>query len=237
MTGPEADRDSRAEDRALLAAHVSGDPDAFAQLVRRHQDRLWSVALRTTGDREDASDALQDALVSAYRAAGSYRGEAAVTTWLHRIVVNAALDALRRRAARRSVPLSDEDVRLADPTDALGDRETSLVVTQALDTLPPDQRAAIVLVDLQGHSVEEAARMLDCAAGTVKSRCSRGRARLAPLLRPTFGGVTKATSDNEGCTPGNAAASPTVTPLRPDDAGSPPAPGPDAEQAEGGDQR
>jgi RNA polymerase sigma-70 factor (ECF subfamily) len=236
VTGPEADRDSRAEDRALLAAHVSGDPDAFAQLVRRHQDRLWSVALRTTGDREDASDALQEALVSAYRAAGSYRGEAAVTTWLHRIVVNASLDALRRRAARRSVPLSDEDVRLADPADTLGDRETSLVVTQALDTLPPDQRAAIVLVDLQGHSVEEAARILDCATGTVKSRCSRGRARLAPLLRPTFG-VTHATSDNTGRTPGNATTPPSVTPLRPDDAGSPPAPSPDAEQAEGGEQR
>jgi RNA polymerase sigma-70 factor, ECF subfamily len=238
VTGPEAG-DSRAEDRALLAAHVSGDPDAFAQLVRRHRDRLWSVALRTTGDREDASDALQDALISAYRGAGSYRGEAAVTTWLHRIVVNASLDALRRRAVRRSVPLSDEDTRLADPTDTLGDRETSLVVTQALDTLSPDQRAAIVLVDLQGHSVEEAARILDCATGTVKSRCSRGRARLAPLLRPTFGAGTVGGPDTAGRTTsgGNATAPPSVTSLRPDDAGHPPERGPvDAELAEGGEQ-
>jgi RNA polymerase sigma-70 factor, ECF subfamily len=242
VTGPQVDeatRDSRAEDRALLAAHVAGDPDAFGELVRRHRDRLWAVALRTTGDREDAADALQEALVSAYRAAASYRGEAAVTTWLHRIVVNACLDALRRRTARRSVPLSDEDVRLADPTDVLGDRETSLVVAQALDTLPPDQRAAIVLVDLQGHSVDEAARILDCATGTVKSRCSRGRARLAPLLRPMYGGVTKTTVDAGSPTPsgGNATAPPSVTPLRTDDTGSAPAPaGPDAEPAEGGEQ-
>jgi RNA polymerase sigma-70 factor (ECF subfamily) len=213
-----ADGDPRAEDRALLAAHVSGDTEAFAELVRRHKDRLWAVALRTTGDREDASDALQDALVSAYRNAASYRGDAAVTTWLHRIVVNASLDALRRRAARRSVPLSDEDVRLADPSDALGDRETSVVVAQALDTLPPDQRVAIVLVDIQGYSIEEAARILDCAQGTVKSRCSRGRARLAPLLRPTFG-VTHATADPARPTPpdGNASGPSTVTPVQSED--------------------
>jgi RNA polymerase sigma-70 factor, ECF subfamily len=220
VTGPGVDSegDSRAEDKVLLAAHVSGDKDAFGELVRRHQDRLWSVALRTTGDREDASDALQDALVSAYRNAASYRGEAAVTTWLHRIVVNASLDALRRRAARRAVPLSDEDVRLADPTDSLGERETSVVVAQALDTLPPDQRVAIVLVDLQGYSVEEAARILDCAQGTVKSRCSRGRARLAPLLRPTFG-VTNTTPEaaSSPLPDGNVSGPPSVTPLHADD--------------------
>jgi RNA polymerase sigma-70 factor (ECF subfamily) len=219
VTGDEDD--PRAQDRELLAAHVGGDPEAFTELVRRHKDRLWSVALRTTGDREDAADALQDALVSAYRNAGSYRGDAAVTTWLHRIVVNASLDALRRRAARRSVPLSDEDSRLADPVDALGQRETALVVTAALDRLPPDQRAAIVLVDLEGHSVEDAARMLDCAPGTVKSRCSRGRARLAPLLRPVFGDVTQATTPDPSSGPsdGNAATSPSVRPVQADGTG------------------
>ena len=67
-------------DAVLLAAHVAGDPDAFAELVRRHRDRLWAVALRTLGDREEAADAVQDALISAYRAAGSFRGESAVTT-------------------------------------------------------------------------------------------------------------------------------------------------------------
>ena len=170
------------DDRALLAAHVTGDPHAFGELVRRHQNRLWAVALRTTGNREDASDAVQDALVSAYRNAASYRGDAAVTTWLHRIVVNASLDLLRRHAARPAVPLPDDADRIPAQGDAIGARETALVVEEALATLPAEQRAALVLVDIQGFSVDDAARVLDCAPGTVKSRCFRGRARLAPLL-------------------------------------------------------
>ena len=180
----EAGEEPGARDRALLAAHLAGDPDAFGLLVARHADRLWAVALRTLGDREEAADALQDALLSAYRAAGSYRGEAKVTTWLHRIVVNACLDRVRRRQARPTVPLLDEAGRTdpPDPRDALGDRETALDIEQALAALPYDQRIAIVLVDLQGLSVEEVAAVLDVPAGTVKSRCSRGRARLALSL-------------------------------------------------------
>ena len=85
-------------DQELLAAHVAGDHDAFGELFARHRDRLWAVALRTTGHPEDAADALQDGLISAYRRAGSFRGDAAVTTWLHRVIVNACLD--RMRAAR-----------------------------------------------------------------------------------------------------------------------------------------
>jgi len=184
-------------DRALVAAHVDGDPAAFAQLVRRHRDRLWAVALRTTGDREEAADALQDALISAYRSAGSYRGEARVTTWLHRVVVNACLDRLRRRAVRPTVPLPD-DLALSDPRDAIADRETAMEVEAALAGLPLDQRAALLLVDVQGHSVQEAADVLGVPTGTVKSRCARGRARLAVTLghlrnRPPAGDVPLAT--------------------------------------------
>lgn len=168
------------EDRALLAAHVAGDPDAFGTLVARAQGRLWAVALRTLGDREEAADALQDALLSAYRAAGSYRGDARVTTWLHRIVVNACLDRVRRRAVRATVPLPDQD--RPDPRDDLAARETSLEVEAALAGLPLDQRTAIVLVDVQGLPVAEAATELGGPVGTVKSRCSRGRARLALTL-------------------------------------------------------
>lgn len=171
------------DDRALLRAHLDGDPDAFGELVRRHRDRLWAVAVRTLGDPEDASDAVQNALVSAYRNAASYRGDAAVTTWLHRIVVNACLDLVRRRRVRPADPLPEEEYRQpAYPRDAIAERETALVVEQALATLPVEQRAALVLVDLQGYSVEDAAAVLGCAEGTVKSRCSRARARLLPLL-------------------------------------------------------
>ncbi|MDQ1663557.1 MAG: polymerase sigma-70 factor, subfamily [Blastococcus sp.] len=187
------------DDRELLAAHVRGDPAAFGELYDRHRNRLWAVALRTTGDREDAADALQDALIAAFRRADTYRGDAAVTTWLHRIVVNACLDRLRRKKVRATDPLpSDLDSRteatsafgpagrshraITDPADLAVDDEDRLTVLAALDTLPPDQRAALVLVDMQGYSVEETAAILECAPGTVKSRCSRGRRRLAPLL-------------------------------------------------------
>jgi RNA polymerase sigma-70 factor (ECF subfamily) len=169
-------------DSELLAAHVQGDPDAFAELVRRHRDRLWAVALRTLGDREEAADALQDALVSAYRRAESFRGDAAVTTWLHRIVVNACLDRVRRRQARPTVPLPDQEP--ADSVDAHDRTETALDVRAALERLPEHQRQALVLVDMHAMSVAEAAQVLEVAEGTIKSRCARGRAALAELLRP-----------------------------------------------------
>lgn len=174
--------DPDARDRALLAAHLGGDGDAFGRLVTLHRDRLWAVALRTLGDREEAADALQDALLSAYRSAATYRGEARVTTWLHRVVVNACLDRLRRRAARPTVPLPTDGDEPASRRDDIADRETALDVEAALAALPDEQRAALVLVDLQGLPVEQAARVLGVPEGTVKSRCSRGRARLAVSL-------------------------------------------------------
>jgi RNA polymerase sigma-70 factor (ECF subfamily) len=185
-------------DPELLAAHVAGDPDAFGVLFRRHRDRLWAVALRTTGDREEAADALQEAMVAAFRRAGSFRGDAQVTTWLHRIVVNACLDRLRRAKVRAAQPLPDDledctgaltgrggSATATDPETHLLDAERRALVLQALARLPDEQRAALVLVDMEGLPVEDAARVLDCPAGTVKSRCSRGRARLAVLLAGT----------------------------------------------------
>jgi RNA polymerase sigma-70 factor (ECF subfamily) len=170
-------------DAELLQAHAAGDPDAFGELVRRHRDRLWAVAVRTLGDREEAADALQDALLSAFRAGrgAAFRGDAAPTTWLHRIVVNACLDRVRRRAARPTDPLPERDVPARG--DAVGSRLTGIDVEAALRTLPVEQRSALVLVDMYGWSVEDAAQVLDCPSGTVKSRCARGRARLLPLLR------------------------------------------------------
>jgi len=178
VTGPDDDGD--AQDRALVAAHLAGDGDAFGALVRRHQDRLWAVALRTLGDREDAADALQEALLSAYRSAGGYRGEARVTTWLHRVVVNACLDRIRRNRVRATVPMPEHEP--PDPRDRLADRETGMDIEAAFAALPEDQRAALVLVDVQGMSVDDAAHVLNIPTGTVKSRCARGRARLAVQL-------------------------------------------------------
>ncbi|MDH6226065.1 MULTISPECIES: RNA polymerase sigma factor SigM [Streptomyces] len=175
-------------DQELIALHLRGDPEAFGELVRRHRDRLWAVALRTLGDREEAADAVQDALVSAYRRAHTFRGHAAVTTWLHRITVNACLDRARKAATRRTSPVDDAERldQLLEPHEAASapaernDLHRELI--NALATLPPDQRAALVLVDMQGFPVAEAAGVLDVPVGTVKSRCARGRARLLPLL-------------------------------------------------------
>lgn len=179
---------SEVSDQDLLARHVEGDPDAFSELVRRHRDRLWAVALRTLGDREEAADAVQDALVSAYRAAHTFRGRSAVTTWLHRITVNACLDRARKAASRRTSPVDDTERldQLMEPhesAEAPAERnDLHRELLAALGTLPHDQRAALVLVDMQGYPVAEAARVLDVPTGTVKSRCARGRARLLPLL-------------------------------------------------------
>jgi RNA polymerase sigma-70 factor, ECF subfamily len=179
--------DDGRSDGDLLRAHADGDPDAFGELVRRHRDRLWAVALRTLGQPEDAADALQDALLSAFRAGrggSAWRGDSAVTTWLHRIVVNACLDRARRRAVRPADPLPEHDtLQVADRHDDIAARGTALDVSAALATLPVEQRGALVLVDMYGWSVEDAAEVLDCPVGTVKSRCARGRARLLPLLR------------------------------------------------------
>jgi RNA polymerase sigma-70 factor (ECF subfamily) len=170
-------------DAELLAAHVAGDPTAFTTLVHRHRDRLWAVALRTTGEPEEAADALQDALLKAHRSAGSYRGDAQVTTWLHRIVVNACLDRMRRTRARPTVPLPEHDsAHPVEPSDPLARRELAWEIDRALRSLPDDQRAALVLVDVEGYSVDETAQMLQIPTGTVKSRCARGRAKLVPLL-------------------------------------------------------
>ena len=212
------------EDRALVAAHLDGDPAAFGTLFARHRDRLWAVALRTTGDPEEAADALQDAMVAAFRRADSYRGDAAVTTWLHRIVVNACLDRLRRRKVRAADPLPEEPEEQQDraavpsrdredPAVAAERAELRRAVRAALDRLPVDQRVALVLVDVEGYSVQEASLLLDAAPGTVKSRCSRGRARLRVLL------------DEAGVTVGNRSGPPRVPSTAPD---RPPQPAPRA---------
>jgi RNA polymerase sigma-70 factor, ECF subfamily len=228
VTGPPDDEPSDAE---LLAAHVAGDPDAFARLFTRHRDRLWAVAVRTMGNPHDAADGLQDGLVAAYRRAETFRGDAAVTTWLHRVVVNACLDRLRAAKVRRTEQLPDDleeqrdrgSARTAtgerdDPEQAAIGDERRRALLAALGTLPPEQRAALVLVDMEGYPVAEVALMLDCAEGTVKSRCARGRERLATLLRDRLGdppGGRPASRDRPHTEPEAGAARPIAVPPRP----------------------
>jgi RNA polymerase sigma-70 factor (ECF subfamily) len=161
-------------DAELLSAHVAGDRYAFEQLFYRHHRQLYRLALITSRHPEDAADALQDAMLSAHRTAPAYR-----------IVVNACLDRLRRTKNHPTTPLLDEagDVGpvgyVGDPTPRV---DTAIVVERALMRLPVEQRAAVVAVDMQGYSVAETARMLGVPEGTVKSRCSRARTKLAEVL-------------------------------------------------------
>ena len=167
-------------DRELLAAHVAGQRGAFDELVRRYAERLWLLAFRTLDHREDAADAVQDTFVSALRGAARYRGESEVSTWLHRIVVNACVDRIRRRRSRATEPLAGQD--LPTPRDGIDDHLTRLTVADALARLPDGQRLAVVLVDVHGFSITETAEILGVPEGTIKSRCARARMRLAGLL-------------------------------------------------------
>lgn len=166
-------------DTELLAAHVIGDRYAFEELFHRHHRQLYRLALLTSRNRDDAADALQDALLAAHRAARTFRNDSAVSSWLYRIVVNSCLDRLRRNKSHLCEELDEQLCRTPDPTRRV---DTAIVVERALLRLPVEQRAAVVAVDMHGYSVAETARILGVAEGTVKSRCSRARSKLAASL-------------------------------------------------------
>jgi RNA polymerase sigma-70 factor (ECF subfamily) len=191
-------------DSELLRRHVAGDNEAFGELFRRHRDRLWAVALRTVCDPDDAADALQDAMVSAFRRAADFRGDAAVTTWLHRIVVNASLDRLRRKAARPAASGGNEqalEALMAQAPDPARASDTRMDVDAALRMLPPQQRAALVVVDMLGFTVDDAAAVLGISPGTVKSRCARARARLLPYVAHLRDGAARNRSESQRVSP------------------------------------
>jgi RNA polymerase sigma-70 factor (ECF subfamily) len=176
---PECGGGQHRTDAELLAAHVAGERYAFEELFYRHQRQLYRLARMTSRDPDDAADALQDAMLSAHRNAPKFRHHAAVSSWLYRIVVNACLDRLRRNKTHATTPLPDDACHVGDPAPKV---DTAIMVERALMRLPVEQRAAIVAVDMQGYSVAETARMLGVPEGTVKSRCSRARAKLVEAL-------------------------------------------------------
>ena len=196
--GPEVD------DKQLLALHLDGDPDAFDELFLRHKDRLWFVALRVTRNREDAADAVQEAMISAFRRAETFRGDAAVSSWLHRITVNAALDRIANRKRQPTSSIDDVEselgaasVQSGSTTRAFGQVEANLEISKALSDLSEDRRSAIILVDLYGYSLAEAADILDIPEGTVKSRLSRARTQLAEALDHMLPNVQRGGANNE----------------------------------------
>lgn len=168
----------------LIAQSRAGDVGAYDQLVGAYQDRIYALTHRITGNREDAWDAAQDAFLKAFRSLSSFKGAAAFSTWLHRIALNAALDIVRRRPQQPPVSL-DDVITVAAAGDPGGDVERRDVLRRiqgAIASLPVDQRAAVVLKDIQGFRYEEIAAVLQVPVGTVRSRLSRARETLRAML-------------------------------------------------------
>jgi RNA polymerase sigma-70 factor (ECF subfamily) len=167
-------------DASVVERAKKGDPDAFAEVVRHFDARLRVLAFRLMGDAARTDDVLQEAYVKAFRSLPRFRGDASLGTWLYRITYNACLDELRR--GRTVVPL-DEASRLAstrtDPADLVLTRRD---LAAALDQLPPEQRAAVVLVDAEGLDYTEAGEILGIPRGTVGSRLNRAHASLRRML-------------------------------------------------------
>ena len=171
-----------ADDDTLIAAARAGDRGALDALLRRHYERIWTLCRRLAGNRADAEDATQEALIALARGIASFDGRAAFTTWSYRVATNACLDELRRRA-RRPLPSPTDEMVVVDRRSPLpenvGDR---LDIDAALAHLPEDFRVVVVLRDLCDLEYAEIAGLLDLPPGTVRSRIARGRAQLARHL-------------------------------------------------------
>ncbi|MCH9679784.1 MAG: sigma-70 family RNA polymerase sigma factor [Actinomycetia bacterium] len=179
--------DDPRSDEELLAAHIDGDGDAFTKIVERRASFVWSVALKITGNPTDAADAYQESFLAAHRAATSFKGDAAFSTWLYRITVNAALSQ-RRKKQKITVhqAITDDEYAsvLEDRAKPFAEQvDVCLDVSEALSGLSEDQQRAVVLVDMFGYSQVEAAEVLQIPEGTVKSRISRARKTLARDLQ------------------------------------------------------
>ncbi len=181
-------------DEELVRRFVEGDRDAFAGLIERHQGRVYNIAYRMLGGREDAFDAVQDVFITCLRKLPGFRGQSAFTTWLHRVTVNVCLDAIRRR--RPEAPSGDDlpEAPVPDPSDAA---VQGIEVQRALLRVPADFRIVLVLHDVQGHPYEAIAEMLGVPVGTVKSRLHRGRVVLGRALGGEHLGATRSSNVEE----------------------------------------
>lgn len=183
------------DEQALIASAQRGNLDAFNELVLAYQDRVYNLAYRIMGDPASASDATQEAFISAFQNIEGFRGEhpSSFKSWLMRIVSNACYDELRRRKRQPITSIEDfeidEEANPALISEAEGPEEyaereaMARAIETGIQTLPPDQRVTLVLADVQGYSYEEIAEATDAPLGTVKSRLARARAKLRDYLR------------------------------------------------------
>jgi RNA polymerase sigma-70 factor (ECF subfamily) len=201
---PSSDGDSHEVDEAALVAGLkAGDEAAFDTAVRRYGPHLLAVARRFMGHEQDAQDVVQDAFLSAFKAIDRFQGDSKLSTWLHRIAVNAALMKLRSRKRNQERPIDDllpkfnDDGHMADAAarwavthdTAVDSREMRELVRHAIDQLPDGYRTILLLRDIEGHNTEETAELLDITPGAVKTRLHRARQALRTLLDPHMRGA------------------------------------------------
>jgi RNA polymerase sigma-70 factor (ECF subfamily) len=184
-----------ARDAALVARARTGDRAAFDELVLRHEDRVYNMALRMLGNADDALDVAQEIFLSAYRALDGLEMKSLFSTWLYRVTVNRCRDEMRRRATVKHTrprplggpdpddPPADPPARSGSPEDAAISRESAAIVAAAVAALPEDAREALVLRDVEGLAYEEIADVLGVPVGTVRSRLHRARSLLRDRLR------------------------------------------------------
>jgi RNA polymerase sigma-70 factor (ECF subfamily) len=169
-------------DRWLVNKARAGDMDAYEVLVRRHRDRIYRIALRMLGDRHDAEDIAQDVMIQVWTALAGFTGASLFTTWLYRIVVNRCLNQLRRRRWTRPV-LDGDPQPVAGAEDTVIARQRAGAAMEAIAALPSDQRAVIVLHQLEGLSYREVAAVVNISEDAVRGRLHRARLNLLESLR------------------------------------------------------
>lgn len=184
---------TREQEAAVIQAVLDGDVNAYEALVKEYEKNVYNLALRMTGNSEDAADMAQEAFIKAYNSLTAFRGDSKFSVWLYRIVSNVCLDFLRSRSRKQTVSLSTEnddgeevELDIVDEThspEQLLDRSlTRDAVRRGLAALPPDHREILLLREIQGLSYEEIADVLGLEAGTVKSRIFRARKKLCSFL-------------------------------------------------------
>ena len=181
------------QEAEIVRRVLEGDADAFGAIVDEYQKNVYNLALRMTGNPEDAQDMSQEAFIKAFNSLASFRGDSKLSVWLYRIVSNVCLDFLRSRKRRQTVSLNMDDgeggsseLEIPDlsamPEEELNRRLTREAVRKGLLSLPEDQREILLLRKIEGLSYDEIAQALGLEAGTVKSRIFRARKRLCAQL-------------------------------------------------------
>ncbi len=170
----------------LVARAQRGDVDAFGVLYRQHESRVFAICLRLAGDRQRARELMHDAFVRAWERLGTYRGDAAFGTWLHRLTVNVVLEAARRDQRRTArVELAEDDESMVGvPASGVSDPLTRMALEEAIASLPPNARLVFVLHDVEGFAHDEIAAQMGLASGTVRAHLHRARQLLMQRLAP-----------------------------------------------------